>query len=206
MQISSQLYISLLSVHPILLGRLAPVNFDIYRYIDTALVKEYPTLNRNHLVRLSMQSCPIHISPMEFLLHSKVAYDSCLVLMGLSWVSLLRVPLVCLFLKPAETKLATKRHKINAFDQILQVYILQLDEKFKSYAILLSFSEHHCFCPYLLPVRNHEEVALVHEHKEHNPQKIRRKIQGHLWGSLPAVRYTLQISMKLKDICLKLKH
>lgn len=64
---------------------------------------------------------------MEFLLHSKDAYDSCSVLIGLSWVSLLRVPLVCLFLKPAETKLATKRHKINAFDQILQVYILQLD-------------------------------------------------------------------------------
>lgn len=31
------------------------------------------------------------------------------------------------FLKPAETKLATKRHKINAFGQIWQVYILQLD-------------------------------------------------------------------------------
>lgn len=69
-----------------------------------------------------MQSCPIRIALMEkhwkFLLHSKVAYDLSSVLVVASFVSLLTVPLVCLFLKPAETKLVTKRRKINAFDLI----------------------------------------------------------------------------------------
>ena len=32
----------------------------------------------------------------------------------------------------------------------------------------------------LLPVRDPEEVAALHEHEEHDPEALRRPLQGHL--------------------------
>jgi len=43
-----------------------------------------------------------------------------------------------------------------------------------------SLSVDHRLRPRVLPVRHQEEVAAVHEHKEHNPQAIRWTLQGHL--------------------------